>query len=84
MPTPEINARIIEQLQRMDQLTQQMGLGPMPPEELRRAHDRIYQGVSQAMQQMQGLSAPQQPVPMGWKPIPRFPDDKISTLRRNR
>lgn len=54
MPTPELNRKIVDALRQLDQMTQAMGLGPMTPEELRHAHERIYTGVAGVLQARQG------------------------------
>ena len=67
MPNPKINQQIEEQLFRMDRTAKALGLGPLDPAQLKRAHERIYTGVVQAMAQLpagqQLLGQAQQPTP---------------------
>ena len=52
MPNPKINQQIEEQLFRMDRTAKALGLGPLDPAQLKRAHERIYTGVVHALSQI--------------------------------
>ena len=56
---------IADQLFRMDWLSQRAGLGLLSPQDLQRAHQRIVQGVQQALTQRAPQARPGAPPPMG-------------------
>lgn len=61
---PEVHEKISQQLYRMDQNLQAMGLGPMSPEDLRSVYGKIKTGVVQVVSQhSQTDSRPDQSLP---------------------
>lgn len=68
---PAVHEQIVQQLHRMDQNLQQMGLGPMSPDDLRLAYGKIKTGVAQVVKQRN--QPPPSPTTTPPAPAPNLP-----------
>ena len=59
---PDVHEKILQQIHRMDQNLQAIGLGPMDPQQLRGAYEKIKSAVAQIVSQ-QGQGRPQVAAP---------------------
>src|SRR3990167_1615873 len=66
---PELHEKITRELYRVDKNMQAMGLGPMPPQELRESYEKVKSGVVQVVSQMKSQRrSPGGPPPPGAPP----------------
>lgn len=82
---PEVHEKILQQLHRMDQNLQAMGLGPMLADQMRGAYEKIKAAVTQLVTQppqapqASPQSAPQRPIPtQPYAPSPQVPMSQLA------